>query len=44
MPFDCFEALKETEAWTALMLNWKWQAEINIKDREAFRRLIRPNS
>ena len=44
LPADCFEALCETEAWQKLMQDWKAQAEKDTTDREAFRRLLRPNA
>jgi hypothetical protein len=44
LPFDCFEALKLTEAWKKLMAQWREQAANNRTDREAFRRLLRPNA
>lgn len=44
LPFDCFEALRTTDAWKKLMEIWAKQAENDNKDREAFRRLLRPNA
>ena len=44
LPTDCFNALRKTEAWKKLMQRWKEQAERDPKDREAFRRLLRPNA
>jgi len=44
IPFDCFEALKRTEPWQALMSRWKSLAEIDPANREAFRMLIFPNA
>lgn len=44
LPTECFEALCCTEAWRKLMSGWKAQAEKDRSDREAFRRLLRPNA
>jgi len=43
LPYDCFEALRSTDAWKKLMEAWAEQAK-KSKDREAFRRLLRPNA
>lgn len=44
LPYDCFKALQSTDAWKKLMKMWVDQAEHDNKDREAFRRLLRPNA
>jgi len=45
MPFECFKKLRRTRAWKELMLRWRTEAEgHHRRDREAFRRLIFPNS
>jgi hypothetical protein len=44
LPVDCFEALRETQAWGRLMDAWRGQARLDPKDWEAFRRLLRPNA
>lgn len=44
LPSDCFKALSETEAWHKLMNVWRKQAEKDATDREAFKRLLRPNA
>ncbi|MBV5339536.1 MAG: hypothetical protein J0665_08245 [Deltaproteobacteria bacterium] len=41
---DCFIALSETTAWNSLMKQWKDQAVNDKTDREAFKRLLRPNA
>jgi hypothetical protein len=43
LPFECFKALKRTQAWKLFMQRWKTQAENGPRTREAFRRLIFPN-
>lgn len=43
LPFDCFEALKCTEPWKKLMVQWKSQALRDPNDREAFTKLVFPN-
>ncbi len=43
LPLSCFNALKETDAWCSLMKQWKDQAERDKMDRDAFKRLLRPN-
>jgi hypothetical protein len=44
MPTECFNALTKTDEWKALMRAWRTQADIGPHDREAFKRLIRPNA
>lgn len=44
IPTDCFEALSATPAWQALMLMWRDQSRKDNADREAFKRLLRPNA
>ncbi|HOS45696.1 MAG TPA: hypothetical protein PLQ69_04380 [Paludibacter sp.] len=44
LPPDCFKALTETDAWKNLIQKWVEQAENGNTDREAFRRLLRPNA
>ena len=44
LPLDCFDALKATAAWKALMANWQEQVARNRNDRSAFMRLLRPNA
>ena len=44
LPVECFLALKNTDAWLDLMKAWRAQAESDSSDREAFRRLLRPNA
>jgi hypothetical protein len=44
LPPDCFKALTETDAWKNLMQKWAEQAKKDNMDREAFRRLLRPNA
>jgi hypothetical protein len=45
LPPDCFTALKKTKAWKKLMEMWLKQARgIGRNNREAFRKLIRPNA
>lgn len=44
LPPDCFMALSETEAWQSLMERWRKQAQKDKFDRNAFKRLIRPNA
>jgi hypothetical protein len=44
LPTDCFKALIKTKAWKTLMKSWRKQAKTNIADREAFKKLIRPNA
>lgn len=44
LPLECFAALIETTAWKALMAQWTAQAKRDANDREAFRRLLRPNA
>ena len=43
LPVDCFNALAGTVAWKALMEYWRRQASVDKADREAFKRLLRPN-
>jgi hypothetical protein len=43
MPFACFEALKNTDAWKAFMQRWCLQAMNDPQNREALRELIFPN-
>ncbi len=44
LPPDCFKALSETDAWQKLMDLWRTQARKDSKDREAFRKILRPNA
>lgn len=44
LPNDCFQALSVTDAWNKLMDSWRNQAKKDAKDREAFKRLLRPNA
>ena len=44
LPFDCFNALVETDAWKGLMKRWAEQAALYSGDRAAFKRLLRPNA
>lgn len=44
LPVDLFDDLCSTESWKKLMLKWREQAEIDPSDREAFKRLLRPNA
>jgi hypothetical protein len=44
LPPDCFQALSETSAWKSLMERWRVQALKDNFDREAFKRLLRPNA
>jgi hypothetical protein len=44
LPLDCFRALVATPAWHRLMEAWRKQARLDPNDREAFRRLLRPNA
>jgi hypothetical protein len=44
LPPDCFKALTKTSAWKKLMQMWVEQAKNDNKNREAFRRLLRPNA
>jgi len=44
LPPDCFNALRQADAWKQLMAAWKEQAERDSNDRQAFRRLLRPNA
>lgn len=44
LPLDCFNALKKTRAWCKLMRAWRLQAKKDPTDREAFRKLLRPNA
>ena len=44
MPTGCFNALTRTDEWKELMQMWKIQAEVDPHDREAFKRLLRPNA
>ncbi|HRS66424.1 MAG TPA: hypothetical protein P5519_11130 [Spirochaetia bacterium] len=44
LPTDCFKALQETNEWKKLMSKWRNQAKKDATDREAFKRLLRPNA
>lgn len=44
LPFDCFNALTQTDAWRSLMDRWQKQTAIDRVDREAFKHLLRPNA
>ena len=44
LPVECFEALKKTNAWNELMKQWVAQANENRTDRDAFKKLLRPNA
>ncbi len=44
LPPDCFCALQRTKAWKRLMTCWRKQAAKDHTDRDAFRRLLRPNA
>ena len=44
LPVACFRALTRTKAWKQLMEEWRKQARKDRADREAFRRLLRPNA
>ena len=44
LPYNCFEALRSTDAWKKLMQMWVEQARKDNSDREAFRKLLRPNA
>ena len=44
LPPDCFKALKKTKAWKNLMQMWAAQARNGRNNREAFKRLLRPNA
>jgi len=44
LPIECFRALKRTNSWRELMRAWRAQAEMDPGDRDAFRRLLRPNA
>ena len=44
LPVSCFAALRDTSAWKQLMRDWKHQAETDPADRDALKRLIRPNA
>jgi hypothetical protein len=44
LPVECFDALSGTDAWRRLMLSWKEQAEKEPTNRDALRRLLRPNA
>lgn len=44
LPVDCFDALQKTDPWIRLMEAWRAQAIRNPSDREAFKRLLRPNA
>lgn len=44
LPPDCFKALQETNEWKKLMSKWRKQAKNKVSDREAFKRLLRPNA
>jgi hypothetical protein len=43
MPFDCFEALKQTKEWKEFMQRWREQAAKDPDNVEALRALIFPN-
>ncbi|HSS47464.1 MAG TPA: hypothetical protein VLX28_00830, partial [Thermoanaerobaculia bacterium] len=36
LPFECFKALRDTDAWLDLMSRWRGQAEKDRADRAAF--------
>lgn len=42
LPFDCFLALVQTEAWKHLMGAWRLQQQRDQFNRGAFRALLRP--
>jgi hypothetical protein len=44
VPFECFEALRATQAWKELMRRWRALDEEGPRTREAFKRLIFPNA
>lgn len=44
LPLECFRALTKTKAWKELMKRWADQARMDPGDREAFKRIIRPNA
>lgn len=44
LPVACFRALTRTKAWKKLMGEWRKQARKDRGDREAFKRLLRPNA
>lgn len=44
LPPDCFKALSATKVWQKLMDKWRDQAQKDNADREAFKRLLRPNA
>lgn len=44
LPPDCFKALTKTKAWKNLMQRWAGQARNGRNEREAFKRLLRPNA
>lgn len=44
LPVDCFNQLMRTSAWKKLMKQWADQAQKDWTDREAFKKLLRPNA
>ncbi|MGO9441499.1 MAG: hypothetical protein ACLPXM_13245 [Terriglobales bacterium] len=44
LPVECFDALSASDAWKALMLKWREQAEKEPRNRDALMRLLRPNA
>jgi hypothetical protein len=44
LPPSCFSALQETPAWKSLMYYWQEQAKSDPFDRQAFKKLLRPNA
>ena len=44
LPVPCFRALTRTKAWKTLMKDWRYQVRKDRNNRQAFRRLLRPNA
>lgn len=44
LPYDCFIALKDTEAWDELMEQWREQAKKEPLDSKAFYKILQSDS